>query len=336
MPFPTLSARDMCEERADLVTWLEDDGKYGGPASWSMGLDPFEAKHERRSASRWSTSLRAASLTYTSTSLTRTALAAGAAFDDYALTAEDIPQPHGFIAWEEPVTANATDLHSLSGMAITAATWAVYGAGVEIRWWTDKNQWIKDWSGGNPDMGVPKLTPQQLRETHRLHPTRMVAVGNSTLWFGEKDAWPVGRIPRPPGLTLAEAKEYRFSERRLAEAERALVASWLLMGQTLTVSTEVHTPRASMARIGRLDPRLLGVVRQVTLRHKSIAPDRHGNVEGPRREWAHRWVVTGHWRKKRKDARPGTPSKIWITDFFKGPEGAPLLDPSKLVNVLRR
>lgn len=48
-----------------------------------------------------------------------------------------------------------------------------------------------------------------------------------------------------------------------------------------------------------------------------------------------RWLVRGHWRNhyypSRKANRP-----IWIDTHIKGPDGAPILDPDKLVNVLRR
>jgi hypothetical protein len=336
MVFPTLKASELCEERADLVTWLEDPGPLGGQSSWAMGLGPRDRVNERVAAKNWATSLRAASLTYTTTQLTRTALAAGDAFDDFRLEAHDIPSPHGFISWEEPITAEVF-MGSLSGMSVTAATWAVKGGMVEIRWWTDKNSWVKDWSGGNPGSGVRKLSADEVRATHRMHPTKLVAVGCSTLLFGSQDEWPAARMPPPPGASTKEREEYALGAQRLIEAEKTLTATWLLMNQTLVVDTPVHTPKSAVKRIGRLDPSLLGVVRQVTLRHKNIAPDRVGKVDGAKREYAHRWLVGGHWRNQPyPSVAPDYTQRIWISDFFKGPEGAPLLDPSKLVNVLRR
>lgn len=330
--FPTLSARDVVEERADLVTWLEDRGEFGGPRAWSIGMAPQDRTLENTSAERWATSLRVAEQFYVSDDLTRTALATGDAFDDFALDITDLPSTHGLVAFGEPITAEL-HLQSLSGMAITAASWAAHSGLVEIRWWTDKNSWIKDFGATN------NFTAQQYRHMHRLHPTKLTAVGHSAIKFGERSKWPTDGIDTmkpPPGASIAELAEFALAQQRLIEAEKTLVAAWLLMGQTLTVETRVQTPRSAAGRIGRLDPALLGAVRQVTLRHKNIAPQQRGNVEGPKREWAHRWCVRGHWRKRRKDARPGTPSKIWITPYIKGPDGAPILDPSKLVNILRR
>lgn len=335
MVFPTLKASELCEERADLVTWLEDPRPFGGQSAWAMGLGPQTARQERQSAVRWATSLRAAKMTYTTKELTRTALAAGDAFDNYQLEAHDIPSPHGFITWEEPITA-PVNLHALSGMAITAATWAVHGGMVEIRWWTDKNSWVTDWSGGNIKNNVRKLSQAEVAATHRMHPTKLVAVGTSALLFGDQAEWPQAKMPPPPGSSAEEKIEYALGAQRLVEAEKTLMASWLLMNQTLTVDTPVHTPKSSFKRIGRLDPSLLGVVRQVTLRQKNICPDRVGKVDGPKREYAHRWIIDGYWRSKPYNAKPETPSKIWVSGHIKGPDGAPFLDPSKLVNVLRR
>ncbi|MDF6042102.1 hypothetical protein LRD69_07970 [Streptomyces sp. JH14] len=45
--------------------------------------------------------------------------------------------------------------------------------------------------------------------------------------------------------------------------------------------------------------------------------------------------MRGHWRNhyysSRKANRP-----TWIDQHIKGPDGAPILDPEKLVNLLRR
>lgn len=333
--FPTLTARDLVEERADLHQWLTDPGEHGGARAWALDASPQEALMERRSARRWATSLHAADLTFVDKSLVRTALAAGDAFDDYSLEVYDVPSLHGLIAFEEPVTAPISGGNHVSGMPVTAASWAVHGGMVEIRWWTDKKSWIEDYCGN-------KIRPDEKRKLLMMHPPKLAAVGSSALLFGTQDHWPIPRMAAAaakkadPSVREQVIAEYRLAEQRLVEAEKTLIAAWLLMGQTLTVETRVQAPRASVARVGRIDPALLGTVRQVTLRHKNIAPDQRGQVEGPKREWAHRWCVKGHWRKRRKDARPDTPSRIWVTPHIKGPDGAPILDPSKLVNILRR
>lgn len=346
--FPTLTARDMVEERADLVRWLEDPSDSGGGHAWSNGLGPQDAWREKKSAPRWAASLRAADLTYVDTALTRTALAAGDAFDDYSLDECDIPSPHGFIAFAEPITAHLSEMEFLTGMPITAASWAVHGSMVEIRWWSDKKEWIKDFSSVN-GAAHPKIGIQHITKTlYRLHPTKVVAVGHSALSFTEEPSWPSIDLPPANGsstffgpakrnvVTQKARNEERIAIQRLTEAERTLVAAWALMQQTIVTETIVHAPKAALSRVGRIDPALLGTVRQVTLRHRNLAPDRVGHIEGPKREWAHRWCVKGHWRKRTRPPKPGESRKIWVSWHIKGPDGAPILDPSKLVNVLRR
>ena len=120
---------------------------------------------------------------------------------------------------------------------------------------------------------------------------------------------------------------------RCGQMERALIVSWLLMGQTLTRQEEVAAPKNAL--ISRLDPTLPTAVRYVQLRHRSTAAEPADQGDGPGRTYHHRWIVTGHWR------RASLPSQqrhrpVWIRDHWKGPEGAPVLDPGKLVHVLRR
>ena len=47
------------------------------------------------------------------------------------------------------------------------------------------------------------------------------------------------------------------------------------------------------------------------------------NVEA-RRDWSHRWLVSGHWRNQWYPSE-GVRRPIWIDAFVKGPSDAPLL-----------
>lgn len=47
------------------------------------------------------------------------------------------------------------------------------------------------------------------------------------------------------------------------------------------------------------------------------------NVEA-RRDWSHRWLVSGHWRNQWYPSE-GVHRPIWIDAFVKGPSDAPLL-----------
>lgn len=57
--------------------------------------------------------------------------------------------------------------------------------------------------------------------------------------------------------------------------------------------------------------------------------------DGSGRAYRHRWIVHGHWRNHWYPSRQ-THRPIWIDQHVKGPDGAPILDPAKLVNILHR
>ncbi|MGW4270816.1 hypothetical protein ACWEGQ_00260 [Streptomyces seoulensis] len=135
-------------------------------------------------------------------------------------------------------------------------------------------------------------------------------------------------------MTMTELESRTKSEGLHEQAERALIVTWLLMGQTLAREEETAPSKSSAKHLRRIDPDLLASVRYVQLRHASMLSN-GDRGEGTGRPYQHRWIVCGHWRNhwypSRQAHRP-----IWIGAHVKGPDGAPLLDPDKLVHVLRR
>lgn len=69
-------------------------------------------------------------------------------------------------------------------------------------------------------------------------------------------------------------------------------------------------------------------VRTVSLR-RSERPEATGESS---KEWHHRWVVRGHWRRQPYPSL-GIVRPIWIAPFVKGPEDAPLLGGEKVYTV---
>lgn len=126
-----------------------------------------------------------------------------------------------------------------------------------------------------------------------------------------------------------------FSSVEMKQMVKLLMALFLVMRQTIVVETPAHTPRGSARWIEKLDPNLLGATRYCTLRHKSMNAERVGTSKDSGRIFRHRWISRGHWRDQPYPAK-GTVERIWIPLSVKGPAGAPLLDPSKLVNILKR
>jgi hypothetical protein len=144
--------------------------------------------------------------------------------------------------------------------------------------------------------------------------------------FTEMEGWPGG---------VSETESSVDFDATIA-LQRTILATWLLMGQTLVRCEPMTAPRAAGRRIERLDPILDPTVRFIDLRRARTEPADHPGDDSGKgtREYQHRWIVRGHWRNQfypsRNDNRP-----IWIDPHLAGPEDKPLLGGDR-VNVLRR
>jgi hypothetical protein len=99
-----------------------------------------------------------------------------------------------------------------------------------------------------------------------------------------------------------------------------------LLRQRVAEESTVMPDRAArrrMAREGKEPP----PVRVISIRGGSA----HGGGDGSR-EYVHRWVVRGHWRRQwYRSIQAHRP--VWITPYVKGPEDAPLLGGEKVYSV---
>lgn len=328
-----LTARMLPSVRAELAHWLADDGSVGGQAAWSKGFSGQMAANERRAARDWAVALRAAELFYVSSDMTRMAVSAGLALPSYRLHAEDLPSPHGLLVWEGPAT-DGFDGGEFTGCPIVGASWAQQGAGVHVRTWALREDWIAYMAKGDARAGLADLTLSEVRTLRMDYPQEIVCMAASWLPFGKIPGWLSAMPDDTSRMTLAEVEDHSRSAGRQEQAERALVVSWLLMGQTLSWGEDVPAPKSAVTAIRRLDPSLLMSARYVQLR-RGVVSERGEAPEGSGRTYQYRWLVRGHWRNawypSRQDHRP-----VWISPHWKGPDGAPILDPEKLVNVLRR
>jgi hypothetical protein len=334
MPKTRIDARQLPLLRAELADWLQNPGRDGGPAVWSRGFEPATAARERRAAHDWARALQAAELFYVSADMTRLAVSAGMALPSYQLHPEDLPATHGLLVWEEPAT-DPYEGGAGIGAPILGMTWAVQGRGVHFRTWCHREDWLAHMAKGDPRLGLRDLSPADIAELRRVQPQAIVCLSGGYLPFGRVPGWLAAAPDDTAGLTLAELQDYDRSADRQEQAERALVVTWLLMGQTLVREEPVHVPRSTAKVIARINPGLLGAVRYVQLRHRNVLPEQRGDADGDGRAYRHRWVVRGHWRSQYYPSRQ-TNRPIWIADHIKGPDGAPILDPDKLVNILRR
>lgn len=321
--------------RAELSQWLTDPGPFGGPETWSRGFDPEGVRREREAAAAWSVSLRAAQLDYVAADMSRLAHSAGLALPSYRLHPEDLPAPHGLVVWEEPVTDVPGEGGELINGAITAATWAVRGSTVRIRVWGEREEWLRLMAQGDPRLGLADMTPRQVAAARARYPYSLVSMAESRLPFGKIPGWLQGSPSDTSGMSMIELEDLARHSTRVEQAERALIVTWLLMGQTLATVSDVEATRSAHQHIRRIDPGLLTAVRLVQLRHRSTGARPQSDGQGSGVNYRHRWMVHGHWRNVYNQSLDRT-RPFWIPDHFKGPDGAPLLDPGKLVNALRR
>lgn len=331
-----LTANQIPLIRAELADWLTDAGPDGGPAVWSRALRPAEARQERESAAQWARSLRAAQLFYCTADMAHLARSAGLALPSYRLHPEELPAPHGMVVWETPVTdASGPGGEEFINAPVVAVSWAAYGGTVRIRTWTHREDWVRLMSKGSTRAGIEDLTPQQVRRLRASYPYPLVAMAASTMPFGKVPGWLRWAPQDTSGLSLVEMEDQARATDAIEQAERALIVTWLLMGQTLAASHQVEPSKSSGKHIRRIDPNLLTAVRYVQLRHRGTSEQAGVGEQRKGSGYQHRWIVRGHWRNhwypSRQDHRP-----IWISDHIKGPDGAALLDPDKLVSVLRR
>lgn len=329
-----LTARHLPEIRAELAAWLADPGPDGGPAAWSNALPHDDAEAERRDAARWALWLRMAELYCVSADMTRLAVSAGMALPSYRLHPEDLPSTHGLLLWEEPAT-DSYDGTEQVGAPIIGASWATSGSAVQVRLWCRQDDWLRMLAEPSEEAGLEPLPAAAVRELRIRYPQQIVSMSTGRLPFGTVPGWLAAAPADTRHLSPAEMADHVAAETRHEQAERALVVSWLLMGQTLTRQEDVQAPRAAVRRIARIDPRLMGATRYVQLRHQTVAAEERGTGEGAGRQARHRWVVRGHWRNQYYPSRQGH-RPIWIDAHLRGPDGAPILDPDKLVNILHR
>ena len=101
---------------------------------------------------------------------------------------------------------------------------------------------------------------------------------------------------------------------------RFAVTAWALLGARATDTTDTRPDRKTRRRLERAsmptDP-----VRVVDVRRPTGSG---AGTSADRRDWSHRWIVSGHWRRQWYPSE-GVHRTIWIDAYPKGPADAPLL-----------
>lgn len=309
--------------------------------------------------------LPTAELFYVSSDMTELARHAATSLTDYRLHPEDLPAQVGLMVYEHP-PIEGTNNSCLD--AITMVTWGPGRGGLWMHTWSPV---AESWKRGAERVGraLAELPHQDTlaraaRAAAHL-PPKDPTVDDPPSTEEAADYFLSGllpnlqRAPIPPSFSPAHGYDWRgltpmqFTDMQgwpsdvpdgrvsldagtTVALERTILATWLLMGQTLVRSERLVAPRPARRRIARADPHLDPTVRYIALRHARAEPSERTDAEQrtSSREYRHRWIVRGHWRNQwypsRNDHRP-----IWIDPHLAGPEDKPLLGGER-VNVLRR
>jgi hypothetical protein len=306
-----------------VPTWL----RWQPPELVAAGLAKAELDRVRR-----------AELFFASAEMTELAMQAGSSIPVFSLRAHELPAPAGFVVFGQPIGEAERTLPEHLGIAetpVVAAAWGPYQdigpAGVV------DGVWITYYADASHEKARQLLAAKRARERAELG--RLYGHGplalerEQVVAFSESMPWPTALDDAAEiyGMPLSEVAGV---ERML----RTLVATWLLMGQTITTEERItagasRTERKRLARLGIEDVGIrLITLRRWSARKAPAVSSCNGSSSG--RLYHHRWPVSGHWRDQPYRAR-GYRRWIFIDEHIAGPEGAPLIGGHR-IKVLKR
>lgn len=107
---------------------------------------------------------------------------------------------------------------------------------------------------------------------------------------------------------------------------------WAFMEQRIALAT---VQRASRGVRKQVESRgMLEVPELKIVKLRAVEQRVYERAEAEGREWAHRWIVRGHWRNQWYRSE-GVHRPIWISPYVKGPDGMPLIGSRKVFDVRR-
>lgn len=311
-----MKATDLPELRKNVLHYLDsaeastfwrsmaDHGSFiGRDVGADSGSGDELRSHER---TRW----QMAELFFVTEDMTALAVTAGASLPSHMIRSDDLPSPFGVMFFARPIDTSETREHNRR-TAITCCTWGHLNITDQSGSRT-RGVWISLWADmrftANQAVQAGRWTRAEADHLVRVRPP--IGYDDEVYWlFDSMGDWQEGAMAR---------------------CAATVRAAWLLMAQEVASVRKVQ-PRRSELRALRRKSLDLNRVRIVSLRHR-----KHESVgeHGEGREYTHRWLVRGHWRKQ------WYPSEqrhipIWINAHVKGPEGAPLMS-REIVNVWSR
>lgn len=347
--------RDLPRIRARMLEWAEDRSRFGA-TEWlekiSAAIAAAKTDAQRSepfgtdTAASWARVLRTGELFYVAEALSALTRHAAETLSGYDLHPEDVPAETGVMFYADPLRDSGAP--DPEGAPINLITWGPMGNSIVIHFWSPTS--YRDTTPGRP-LGflIPGFAKALHENRHRL-PKQIIPPHPLPLHgflYQRAVAIPFGGPIDVDYVTERKAREHECTgedcqtclyadlARDTARLQKLIVATWLLMGQPITLTTPITPkPLGTGKRNQRPEP-LKDTVRYVELRAikrpPAEQPDEHN---APGRVYQHSWVVRGHWRRQWYPSR-GEHRPLWIAPHLAGPEDAPLIGGDR-VNVLRR
>lgn len=99
----------------------------------------------------------------------------------------------------------------------------------------------------------------------------------------------------------------------------------------IVAKEQIGLPRSERRRMMRSGEPIPDI-RIIQLRRR----ERGDGNQASAREYHHRWIVSGHWRKLHEPRKADDAEVTFVSSYVKGPENAPLLQPRESVYVVAR
>jgi hypothetical protein len=109
-----------------------------------------------------------------------------------------------------------------------------------------------------------------------------------------------------------------------------MIAAYAFTQQRIAAKERIALPRSERRRIAKAkkpEPE----IRIVHLRQREA-----GNGESGTREYHHKWIVRGHWRRLHEPRKSDGAEITFVHAHVKGPHDAPLLSPKESIFVVAR
>ena len=200
------------------------------------------------------------------------------------------------------------------------------------------------------ELGVPIVEPLTVEGAQDVFVTEVdVKQGNGPLPIYDFSGWSYGRpwnevpytdpagvrnsLEGAPGELIGEVIDgVQQVHPVVDQARRYLLATWLMLSQTVTTLQTEAPPRYLRRRASRFMPETGDIV--IIRLRKEVTEGDSKNVYHPDDEdvpwYNHRFLVRGHWKRQRFGPGGADRKLIWVSPFIKGPADAPLVLKDKI------